>query len=444
MQQTAQPARALFESDINEKVPSGNQLLQGATLRTSTAFGRAATVKAGEDIRPALESLKSAGGGTLILLAGVHKANFNIIGTSSINIVGEGRDLTILDFGNGSYSLKYIGTIGAVISNFYISNLTITNSAGNGLEVEYADFWRIDNVRATSNNSRGAYINTSQYGIINNCQFDGNGSYGLDVDGDSISTRSTILTVQNCLAEGNTSHGFVLSTSSGCYVSYLSCISDSNTGSGFYQPITANTRASFFDCRSLSNTGYGYYIGGNFNRLIGCSYISNTDLGLYITGGDNLVIGSEVGDAVTLANETSINTLSAFMTLDEQSEGVTMTNTSGGSVTAGSVVVYKAAAGSVSFTTTTTLGDDAVLGVLVETTANNGIGTVKTKGKTALLKVDGTTDIAIGDFLGTFTTAGIACKATAGDMAFAIALEAYTNNDSNGVIDALIINPRKL
>ena len=57
---------------------------------------------------------------------------------------------------------------------------------------------------------------------------------------------------------------------------------------------------------------------------------------------------------------------------------------------------------------------------------------------------DGTTDIAIGDPLGAFTTAKIAMKAAAGDMAFAVALEAYTTDDSSGVIDALLIVPRKI
>jgi len=65
-------------------------------------------------------------------------------------------------------------------------------------------------------------------------------------------------------------------------------------------------------------------------------------------------------------------------------------------------------------------------------------------GKTNLMKVNGTTDIAVGDFLCTFTTAGISAKAAPGDMAFAIALEAYTANDSSGVIDALLISPRKI
>jgi len=119
-----------------------------------------------------------------------------------------------------------------------------------------------------------------------------------------------------------------------------------------------------------------------------------------------------------------------------------MKNTSGGSLAAGDLVVWKAVAAGNEVTTTTTLGDDKVYGMAVATITNNSLGYIQTLGKTTLLKVDGTTDIAVGDPLTAFTTAGIACKASAGDMVFAYALEAYTANDSAGVIDALLITPR--
>lgn len=120
-------------------------------------------------------------------------------------------------------------------------------------------------------------------------------------------------------------------------------------------------------------------------------------------------------------------------------------NASGGALSAGSVVVYgSAATADYACTTTTAQGDDKIFGIAVESINNNEYGHIQTLGKTVLLKVDGTTDIAIGDFLCTFTVAGISAKAGAGDCAYAIALEAYTTDDSNGVIDALLITPRKL
>jgi hypothetical protein len=64
------------------------------------------------------------------------------------------------------------------------------------------------------------------------------------------------------------------------------------------------------------------------------------------------------------------------------------------------------------------------------------------KGLNGTNGIDGTTDIAVGDYLTCFTTVKIAAKAATGNMVFAIALEAYTTNDSAGVVDALLITPR--
>lgn len=58
------------------------------------------------------------------------------------------------------------------------------------------------------------------------------------------------------------------------------------------------------------------------------------------------------------------------------------------------------------------------------------------------LRVEGTADIDIQDLVGTYgTTAGLGMEAASGDVANAIALEAYTSNDENGVIDVLMIPP---
>ncbi len=115
-------------------------------------------------------------------------------------------------------------------------------------------------------------------------------------------------------------------------------------------------------------------------------------------------------------------------------------NKSSASVAPGDVVILDTAdstATEVAFATTTTADNKLVLGMAIENIANNAYGLIQTKGPTGILKVDGTTDIAVGDHIGSFTTAKIGQKATGGrGGAFAIALEAYTTNDSSGVIDA--------
>lgn len=121
-----------------------------------------------------------------------------------------------------------------------------------------------------------------------------------------------------------------------------------------------------------------------------------------------------------------------------------MKNTSGAGVVDGDVVTQKAVAAGNEFDTTVNQGDDLVLGMANETIANNAEGIIQTLGKVVTLKVNGVINIAIGDLLGTFTAVGIAQQAQAGDMAFAIALEVYAGADSMGVIDALLITPRKV
>lgn len=162
----------------------------------------------------------------------------------------------------------------------------------------------------------------------------------------------------------------------------------------------------------------------------------------------NLIQGNILSDAVTADISTQgIHTqVKDNITEDHYHEQKLLIkkNTSGGALAAGDIVVLKAVAAGDEVTTTTAQGDDMVFGMTVDTINNDAYGLIKVLGKTTTMKVDGTTDIAIGDFIGTFTTAKIGMKAAAGDMAIAIALEGYTTDDSSGVIDALLITPRKI
>jgi len=134
---------------------------------------------------------------------------------------------------------------------------------------------------------------------------------------------------------------------------------------------------------------------------------------------------------------------------------VWMRNISGYTLESGDVVVFRAVpykegpATGYDFSLTTEAGDKMVLGMVAETIEHDSWGYVVQEGKVSSLKVDGTIDIAVGDFLSTIHTVtppsmteGIAKKATSGEMAFAMALESYTADDRNGVIEALLFNPR--
>lgn len=119
---------------------------------------------------------------------------------------------------------------------------------------------------------------------------------------------------------------------------------------------------------------------------------------------------------------------------------IEMMNGSGSAVTRGDLVCLDYAEGEQYFTTDTSGNKNTVIGMAYEAIADNAKGWIQFFGPTKYLKVDGTTDIAAGNFISTFTTAGIGQKGTIGSgNCIAIACEAYTSNDSNGVIDAFLL-----
>jgi len=203
-----------------------------------------------------------------------------------------------------------------------------------------------------------------------------------------------------------------------------------------------------------ANAGSGIYVESSRDRVT----ISGNRVEAYGTGitvsasscDNTMIVGNNLetfnasgaaivdsGTATTIKNNVGVSPLF-------EKEFVRMKNSSGGSLAVGDLVVWKATAAGDEVNTTTTSGDDKVFGMATATIADTAYGYFQTLGKTTALKANGTTDIAIGDFLTAFTTAKVVAKAAAGDQCIAIALEAYTADDSSGVIDALLIRPRMI
>lgn len=139
------------------------------------------------------------------------------------------------------------------------------------------------------------------------------------------------------------------------------------------------------------------------------------------------------------ANSRIASTLS--LTTKGQPIYRTMKNNSGGVLASGHVVILDTSDNTGKSVTTTTSANNAlVFGVVTTGGADQADVVVGVGGAIGdVVKVDGTTDIAVGDPLSTFTTAGIAQKGSFGTGAiFGIALEAYSTDDSNGVIKAWI------
>jgi hypothetical protein len=116
-------------------------------------------------------------------------------------------------------------------------------------------------------------------------------------------------------------------------------------------------------------------------------------------------------------------------------------NKSGGALARGDIVIFdttNSTADLMCVTTTTNANSALACGMVYDASiASNGLGRIQIWGPTNALKVDGTDNIAVGDLIGTFTTAKIGAK-TAGPGALARAMEGYITDDSAGVIDAWI------
>ena len=189
---------------------------------------------------------------------------------------------------------------------------------------------------------------------------------------------------------------------------------------------------------------YNLELDGDEAGLAGYWKLNNSLLDITANGSNLTNNGAAVFSTDVPFTASEGNVVGSGLGFKDTNRHILMFNASDGGLTAGDVVVLKSTSGGNKITTTTSAGNNKVLGMVVETIASNTFGRVQISGNTTVLKVNGTTDIAIGDYLSTHTVAGIAAKASAGHMVFAIALEAYTTNDSNGVIDAIILPWRTL
>ena len=396
------------------------------------------------------------------------------------------NDTTLDLVDNYSVSVTAQTTIIATIKQkIEIRNLTITNclyatdadgsgsSIANGnIYIKFARQLCFENIHSTfTDNSNslypafGVFANMLSHAKFENIEATDNQSDGFK------GIVVSFLSFEKSFFLRNGDAGLFFDLLTGDENSILHCVIDNNVGSNgqlrlanagnaINVKIIGNTlkngailkiagTASQYIIISNNNIDGQIYLSGS-NCVITGNYVVNgiSNIGIQIAGGrDNIIVGN-ILNACYIKLDTFINTVCSnqsdyFLPTDEQ-QIVYMKNTSGGSLAVGDLIILKAVATGDEITTTTTQGDDAVFGMVMETIANNAYGAVLKNGKTTALKVDGTTDIAIGDFIGSFTSAGIGMKAAAGDMAIAIALEAYTANDSSGVIDALLIKPRKI
>ena len=466
---------------VNERINT-SQIIPGGdlTLKTLSIGGLVKQVAPGDDIQAAIDAVNREGGGTVQLLAGTYLLNNEIQIKSNVALVGAGRDITVLNFRGQAFSVRSVGTSASVLKSMYIAGLTISRSGATaGIDVDYSDLFKISNVRVTGGSAIGIRTRRCQNYVVEDARSDSN-LVGFSLP--SASGRNhELFSFQRCLADSNTTIGFSVNNSDTDGLiqrfSFIFCESRSNTGDGydFDGVVSSDFDVELIGCVSDSNGGHGYDFGSSWDSTTCSSCLANANLGDgFESAGDTMVFNGCTSQqntgvdwdisGVSILNgcsqtQTNAAKPSTRVTLDRtkfipisnhffssphtEQRLYLMQNTSGATVPAGAVVVLKTASGDAEeVSTTTTNGDNKVFGMVIAEAANNSyITRTLLEGYTqALIVSNGTSSIAIGDWLSTYSHAYYAKKAVAGDTVFAIALSAPTT--STAAISALLVSPR--
>ena len=322
-----------------------DKLSYGAIRRSLIGFGTRAgkrdirlgaktiNVFPGEDIQKAINALDKDDGGIVFLKTGTHVLTGNISGKAKVSIIGEGRDITIIDCGSTTRGLDYTGTSGTILENFVLADFTLKDSNNTaGIDIDFCDFWRAENIKITSCDQKGIRIQHCQNFTLDKCNFDNNtgnnfdmfattarimrdfvvvgcnatdsGAVGFSINTDGVNTFFSSFVFTNCVAESNTGNGFDFVGNDSVEGTVVGCRSESNSGIGFD---VESSSMNFVGCQALSNTGDGFEMRASNNALIACRAKSNAiDIDI-ANAGHVTVVGCEVTKGTSTQPSTVID-----------------------------------------------------------------------------------------------------------------------------------------
>lgn len=337
----------------------------------------------------------------------------------------------------------YIRSVGGNAGNLYINNLYIQSFTGSSIKIETVDDSIYDlhftDVITESSDLAGWHFyaphsvgyNIERWFIEGGYSFDN--KQGMLLEGRYIYHGQ----ISNYDFENNEEQGVLIRGAKAITISGGHVIKNSQSASGTYAGIRfENDDDGYQPMKNLVN-GVNFYQGRPETQKYAVYFASGAD--------DNVVKGSQLSGGFTDAPFGAYHVNAYRKNYPEDKIKKTFfKNNSGSDLSAGDIVILDTSDSDLeSFATTTTGNDPKVTGVLADDIDAGNFDEVILEGPVHNLHVNGTTDIAIGDFIGTYTEAGIGQKCTPGSGAcIAIAYEAYTANDSNGSIKAMIIRPR--
>ena len=185
----------------------------------------------GDDIEAIIEGASS--GDTIYVHAGTHYPTRTITVSGHPSIIGDSPSSTIIDFNNIGGGIDASSQDGVTIKN-----ITVKNSAGNGIIVD-------------------------DECLVENCIVYGCGGDGFRIDEDS--------TLKNCLSYDNGDDGF--SDEEDC--TYINCTAANNGGSGFYSEDGGDT---LVNCIAVGNEDDGFDIWDDYSEILYSNSWGNSDV----------------------------------------------------------------------------------------------------------------------------------------------------------------------
>ncbi|MDE5419075.1 glycoside hydrolase family 55 protein [Labilibaculum sp. DW002] len=143
-------------------------------------------VEPNEAIQAAIDKASEAGGGIVFLKEGVHILDSTITLKSNVTILGEGRDKTIIQQGVKLDEAAFNVEAKPTITDVLIKDLTLKGTRSgkvNGILIRGRNENRhkrfmLQNIDVTDWSAQGVHIKRTNHIIMDNCNFQFNGSHG--------------------------------------------------------------------------------------------------------------------------------------------------------------------------------------------------------------------------------------------------------------------------
>lgn len=399
-----------------------------------------------------------------------------------ISAVGSDTDITLDEvyYGASFSGLSYV--IGSFISNVNLTNLTIQNASGatqSGIiNFSYVINSYLDNLNVntiTSGTGACVYLKRCYNVKLHRVEAYLGYNYGIDIDSGQSCVVDTCY-VHNCATHGSGGAGIGLNNTLGLGTKNIikdSFIANNGTagvlsGSGkniikgniifrsFTDGVILASGENLVEGNIIEQS-HGYGVNNNTsnasNNTIASNYVSfNTSGGLLFNNAsqaENVVVANNFRDSsgtafsiLFVSGVTGINYIQSNLNTAYLADRkyVLASNVSSGTINNGNLVIVSAASGnSPNVTTSTSTGDNKIMGMAAESFGSGAAGDIQVGGYTESLLVSGT--VSVGNFITNSTTAGVGTPAVAGNTVIAIAYGTYSGTVS-GTIAAYIISPR--